>query len=121
MTLPYNTTTITIYRPSEASSNAEPYSGSDNTDFQVVAKNVRAQIGTFSRTVSATEVRRGGESSTQVLQLACDIPPCGLTHHDKIVDETTGEGYQIDWCFKRIGLGLDHYTAELFAWDGLVG
>lgn len=89
-------------------------------EFEVVATGVRASIGVFSRTVSATERTGGGEQATQVLQLTCDVPSSDLTHLDEIIDETTGIRYIVHWCLKRIALGLDHYTAEIYRWEGLV-
>lgn len=115
--IPYAPTSITVMRPRDMS-DVEPYSGVEQ--FEVVARGVRASIGAFSRTVSATEIRRGGEQSTTVLQLTCDIPESGITHNDRVIDETTGEEYGVDWAFKRIGLGVDHYTCEIFQSKGLV-
>jgi hypothetical protein len=120
MPIPYNTTTVTIERRTEAAGDLEPY-GDYEEGWQVSDTGVRASIGVFSRTVSATEVRRGGEISTMVLQLTCDIPPNGLTHQDRVTDDTTGEVYNVHWAFKRIGLGLDHMTCEIGQWKGLVG
>lgn len=114
--LPYAPTTIDIERPT--SLDVEPYSGEES--WSVVATDVRAAIGTFSRTVSATEIRRGGEQSTQVLQLTCDIPESEITHHDRVRDKTTGILYDVHWAFKRIGIGLDHYTCEIGVVEGLV-
>ena len=116
--IPFHTTRITVMRPTKATLDAEPYSGAE--EYVITDTGVRASIGTFSRTVSATERRAGGEQASVILQLTCDIPPSDLTHRDRILDETTGLEYGVNWCFKRIGLGLDHYTAELFAWEDLV-
>lgn len=118
MPIPFATTTVTVRRP-RVVPGVEPYQG-DAEVWDVVATNVRATIGTFSRTVSATEHRAGGEQATKVLQLTCDIPDSRLTHNDRITDDVTGEEYQVDWCFMRIGLGIDHYTAELFQVEGLI-
>lgn len=117
MPIPFAPTKVTVQRP-VTDLYAEPYAGDEQ--WETVATGVRASIGTFSRTVSATERRAGGEQSSKVLQLTCDIPASGITHNDRVVDETTGEMYSVNWVFKRIGLGLDHYTAEIFQWEGLV-
>lgn len=117
--IPFATTKVTVKRPTTASLYVEPHAGS--VAYEVVATGVRATIGTFSRTVSATEVRRGGsEQSSQVLQLTCDIPPSRIEHLDLILDETTGIEYQVDWAFMRLGIGLDHVTAEIYRWEGLL-
>lgn len=115
MAIPFNTTFVTVSRPTTV--DVEPYDGEPNK--AVVATHVRAVIGAFSRTVSATEYRAGGEEASTILKLTCDIPPSKIDHLDWIVDETTGVEYQVNWAFERVGLGLDHMTCEIQRIQGL--
>lgn len=117
MAIPFAPTLITVKRPDPSQDYDEPYQG-DAKVWNVVATGIRASIGTFSRTVSATE--KAGTQTIQVLQLTCDIPLSGITHLDRVLDEKTGVEYEVHWVFKRLGLGLDHYTAELGRVEGLV-
>lgn len=121
MAIPYAPTKITVLTPSQADIDAEPYMEETEESFVLVQSGVRASIGTFSRTVSATSVRAGGEQSRLILQLTCDpIPGHTLSRLDRITDESTGVTYEVNWAFFRHALGIDHWTAEIVLVEGLV-
>lgn len=110
--IPYATTTVAVYKPSTAQETGEPTYSGRNAQAVEVASGVRAVIG------RATGSESGNRSST-TFSLACDLFGKELSHLDGIKDETTGARYEISWAFKRVGLGLDHWTAELNQVEGL--
>lgn len=103
MTIPLATTTITVLRPSL--SNDDYYDL--RTAGPVVAANVRAHISE----PSGIEGLIGGRTEQTRFPFNSDI--CDLSGHDLVVDDTTGNTYEVVWVRKRFGLGLDHMTGQL--------
>lgn len=108
MSIPINTTLITVLRTGEY----EPYETPPEPT--VVASKVRAHISTSQ----GTEVVAGGSQSVVTFRMSCD--PVDLTHLDQVRDETTGEMYEVSWVHQRRGLGLDHTQAGLRQVHGVV-
>lgn len=100
--IPVATTTISVTRPTVAD---DPYDGAATS--ATVASKVRAHIST----PSGREQQRGGSQESIDLRLDCDS--VDLQHTDVVVDDTTGETFQVVWAESRVGLGLDHVEAGL--------
>lgn len=117
--IPIATTTIRVERPLSVSTPAEedPYgegyddeAGGDTNDWGksvVVASGVRATIGQ----PGGSEINAGGSQSVVTHKVNCD--PCDMTYLDVVVDESTGERFDVVWSKSVTGLGLDHVTATL--------
>lgn len=103
MTLPFNTTTISVQR-SNQDGTKDAY---DGVTYSAVLSGVRAVIGS----PSGAETNAGGSSEDVSARLDCD--PIDLRHDDRVTDEQTGETWLVTWTRRRIGLGLDHCVAEL--------
>lgn len=109
--IPLSTTTITVYRNTfdEDADPTEVDSGSRTT----VAEHVRAQISS----PSGRERNIGGSQEIVEFSLSCD--PVDLTHLDQVLDEVTGEIYEVTWARQRTGFGLDHTRGGLRAVKGV--
>jgi hypothetical protein len=125
--LPLATTTISVQRlralaPSVAAApirdpygegydtetDASPTNGTQRPDQRdLVARGVRAHISS----PSGSEQRQGGSSETLTWTLGCE--DCPMEHYDWVLDESTGQVYEVVWVARRTGLGLDHITAGL--------
>lgn len=79
------------------------------------AEGIRAHIGS----PGGTENRSNGSQEIESHRLNCD--PVAMTHNDTVVDENTGESYQVLWVDQRKGLGLDHVVAGLLRTRDLNG
>lgn len=95
------TTTVTH----QAASEPEPGEGRTFTD---TATGVPATIGSPS---GADRLAPGGGSEVIDAVLNCD--PIDAGHRDRILDENTGEVWEVVWVQNRRGLGLDHTRAGL--------
>lgn len=102
MAVPLTTTTITITRPAVV---GDPYDAAETTS--TVASGVRAHISA----PSGREAQRGGEQQT--VDKILDADPVDLRHTDRVVDDGTGQTYEVAWVDQREGLGLDHTVAGL--------
>lgn len=101
------TTTVTITRPLTG----DPYEiGSAVTE---VATGLSAHISS----PSGSEARIGGEREQVTAVLLID-PGVDLARTDRVVDDITGETYDVAWVRTRTGLGLDHVKAGLVAFKG---
>ena len=101
--IPLATTTVAVRRSDQDGTK-------DLTDTLVwtdVRTGVRAVIGS----PSGSEVRVRGSQSIVTHRLDCD--PIDLDHADRIVDEQTGDVYEVLFATRRSGLGLDHTVAAL--------
>lgn len=111
MTIPLSTTTIKILR-------IAPDSDRDYWDAEpsptAFAEGVRAHIGS----PGGSETRRDGSQEVETHRLNCD--PVALDHNDSVVDENTGEIYQVLWVDQREGFSLDHTVAGLLRTRGHV-
>lgn len=101
------TTTVRIDRPAQA---ADPY---ETTTSSTLAAGVAAHIST----PSGNDLRVGGKTEVVDAVLLIDRTPV-LLRTDLVVDETTGDTWQVTWTRQRIGLGLDHQKAGLVAVKG---
>jgi hypothetical protein len=113
VSIPLATTTVRVLRP-DAGADRDPYDppGEPST----VAAGVRATISTSS----GTEKVAGGSQEVVNFRLACDQYEGGLHHKDTIVDERSGEVYNVVWSVTRNGFGLDHFQAGLQQVSGVV-
>lgn len=111
MTIPIATTTIQVLRvpadptrdPTEPGVEAE------------VAGGVRAHISTAT---GSEQLASGAAQERVYFRLAAD--PCDLEHNDVVVDEATGERYEVQWVRHRQELGMDHVQAGLRQVTGTV-
>lgn len=104
VSIPLATTTITIQRPS-VDPDRDPYEEDPAPD--TVAEGVRAHISS----PSGREQIVGGEQEIVTFRLSCD--PIDLQHVDTVVDDSTGEEYEVVWTLSRTGLGMPHVQAGL--------
>lgn len=103
MTIPLATTTITV----EATTEAEPGEGRTTA---TVATGVRAVIGSPS---GAERYAPGGGTSRITHTLNADPCPELVDNTFVVVDELTGQRFEVEWVQHRNGLGLDHTKAGL--------
>lgn len=98
------TTTVTISRALPAD-DQDPYDTPATP--APVATGVRAVIGSEAGRLAVA----GGAQETVTWRLTAD--PCDLRALDQVVDDQTGDTYQVQWARARTGLGLDHTEARL--------
>lgn len=111
--IPVSTTTVRVLRrPSDGT--LDPYDPQPSPS--VVASGVRAHIST-SR---GSEERAGSDRSIVQFRMSCDPLPVGLLHTDQVVDEQSGEVYEVRWAVSRVGLGMDHIQAGMDQISGVV-
>jgi len=103
VSIPLATTTVTVRR-SDQDGTIDDLDGLTFTDYRTGVRAVIAYPG-------GAEIVGDGTSSVVGVRLVCD--PVDLTHTDRVVDETTGLEYEVQWLAQRVGLGLDHVTAGL--------
>lgn len=108
MAVPLATTTITAQHARED----EPGEG---RTFTTYARRISAHL---SAPAGTEEGAPGGGSSTVTNDLLCD--PIDLRATDRIVDDSTGLLYEVDWVKPRSGLGLDHVKAGVHRTEGIV-
>ena len=104
MAIPFATTTIAVLRAGAGASD-DPYD--PQPERETVASGVRAHISTST----GYEQTQGGSQSIGDFRVTCD--PTDIRHTDRIVDEVTGEEFDVEWATPRRGLGLDHTFAGL--------
>ncbi len=107
MTIPVSTTTISVFRPDAS---ADTYESDEGPT--LVANAVRAHIGSPRGRGS----ERGGQQSTSSYRLTSD--PVDLRHTDVVRDDFTGTFYSVVWTYRRVGLNVDHVSAELQLAEG---
>lgn len=100
------TTTVTVQTGSED----EPGEG---ITWTTGARHVRAHFST----PSGSELARPGGGMTTITATAL-LDPCTVSHTDRLVDDQTGEVWQVEWCRTRRGLGLDHVEAGVKRVEG---
>lgn len=103
MSIPLNTTTITVRRSNQDGT----LDAIDGVTYTTLKSGIRAVISS----PSGAETNAGGSSEDTTASLACDVTD--IRHTDRILDETTGETWEVSWARLRAGLGLDHMTAGL--------
>lgn len=98
MSLPLATTTVTVRR-----SHGDPY---DPDPTEPIAAGTPAHFGY----PSGSETRAGGERSvTSMVLLFPATPP--LSEADTVIDDPTGQRWEVTWVARRRGVGLDHQRA----------
>lgn len=111
--IPLATTTITVTRVALLATE-DPYDPPTAAP-ETVAAGVRAHLsgpGGF-------EVQRGRSAQEDVAwRLSCD--PCDLTNDCVVVDDATGDTFEVEWARSRSGLGVDHIEASLRQVAGVV-
>lgn len=105
MSIPIATTTISVER-SDQDGTKDAY---DGVSYSTVFSGIRAVIGS----PSGAETNAAGSSEDVGARLNCD--PIDLRHGDRVVDDQTGERWEVTWTRRRLGLGLDHTVADLRA------
>lgn len=113
--IPVATTTISVYAIAES----EPGEGRTRT---VRASGIRAVIGALS---GVETVRPGGGEERVAARLDCDTTTSTgaaltIAHTDQIVDEQTGETFEVGWVKRKNGHGLDHYEGQIVLVAGVV-
>lgn len=111
MAIPLATTTITVRRVPD-DEDLDPYD--EQPEPETVASGVRAHISTRT----GRETVAGGSQEVVSFGLSCD--PVDLRHTDEVVDDTTGETFEVVWAISRQGLGMDHVQAGLERVTGVV-
>lgn len=112
MSIPHAETTIKVLRVPDDPMR-DPYDPPPPPD--TIAAGVRAVISTSS----GRESTAGGSQSITELRLSCDPYDGGLHHEDTVVDEHSGEEFDVVWSRHRRGMGLDHFAAGLKQVKGL--
>lgn len=106
--IPLATTTISVVRGADLS-DVDPWDRTPTAGGETIAAGVRAVIDSPSG-------QEGGPGDTETLQFTLMCDPTDVTFRDTIVDETTGESYQVVWT-KLVpappGSDLDHVQAGL--------
>lgn len=111
--IPLATTTITVERTALLATD-DPYD-TPTASPETVASGVRAHLST----PGGFEVQRGATQQEDVAwRLACD--PCDMTADCVVVDDATGDRFEIEWARLRTGLGIDHIEAGLRQVTGVV-
>ena len=111
--IPVAATLITVKRFAE-DPNADPYEPHGPGTESVVAQDFRATISS----PRGREVVAGG--SQEVVQFAMSSDPVDLKHTDRVLDQKTGDQYEVVWVRQRPSpTGLDHTRASLKAVTGL--
>lgn len=110
--IPIATTTITVKR-SAVDAAADPYDAPAAP--AVVATGVRAHISAPAGTETVA-----GTAAQEVVRFRLDCDPVDVNNRDTVVDDVTGDVYEVVWARARHGLGLDHVEAELLEVTGVV-
>lgn len=104
--IPLPTTTITVERVADP--DADQF---DPASWQVIGINVPAHLGS----PGGSENRDGGARSDLTARLVCDTVE--LLARDRILDQTTGQYWSVQWVIQRNWL-LAHAVAELTRAEG---
>ena len=95
--IPISTTTIKIERAADRS-NIDPEDYDELTDFETVETGVRAVIDT------TTGGEGGPSGSVESVTFTLLADPCDLNHLDRVVDEVTGDRYEVVWSVTSPGV-----------------
>lgn len=105
MSIPLNTTTITVRR-SVFTGDEDPYdTPPEPTD---IATGIRAVISATSGNDLIA-----GRSTQETVSFGVRCDPTDLEAGDQVVDDTSGEVFEVMWAHTTVGLELDHTTGEL--------
>jgi hypothetical protein len=108
VSIPIATTTVSVLRADL--DNVDPYDPAPTP--ATVASGVRAVISS----PAGTEQVAGGQQEIVNFRLDCDTTD--LRHRDQIVDDASGERFDVVWVHDRTGLGLDYTQAGLRQVEG---
>ena len=111
--IPTATTTVKILRR-PADGTLDPY------DPQPAAAEVATGVRAHISTGRGSEDRAGSDRSVVQFRMSCDPLAVGLLHTDQVVDEQSGEVYEVRWAVARVGLGMDHIQAGMDQISGVV-
>lgn len=106
MTIPLNTTTITIQRvPDDQSGTPD-----DEPTWGSIATGVRAHF-TLRQTGTEYDQSEGRSAANSILM----ADPCDMQQGDRILDETTGAVWDVMWVIQRpyFGGSFDYMRAEV--------
>ena len=103
MSLPFTTTTVTIERPSDLTT--DPGDG-------ITLSTIASGVGAVLSSPSGREQIVGGQQ--QIIDKVLYVDGLtDLTHVDTVTDAATGTAYSVSWVDRRPELGLDHLKAGL--------
>lgn len=104
MAIPISTTTISVLRrsvdPNRDPADAQP-------DEVATSTGIAAHISS----PSGVESEAGGTQTLMAFRLSAD--PCDLQHTDRVLDEVTGQIYEVLWSAVFDALELEHVEAGL--------
>lgn len=103
MSIPLATTTVSVRRYNL--DDVDPY------DPKPTPTTVTSGVPAVISSPSGTEQVEGGQQEVVTFRLDCD--PVDLQHDDQIVDDATGDVFEVVWVRNRVGFGLDYTQAEL--------
>lgn len=111
MTIPLSTTTIAVKRPS-VGADVDPWVISDDASDTTVEAGIAAHISA----PSGLERAVGGAQESVTFRLLADTTD--LENTDRVLDEGTGDTWEVVWTEQRTGLGMDHTYAEIRKVEG---
>jgi hypothetical protein len=120
--LPFATTSVTVKKPSESQSFSEPGFDGYYSQLDVEVTGIRACITNPRGSETSSDLRRSysGEQAKVGAKLYCDLFDGKLEYKDAIVDDSTGETYEVvSMPFKRVGAGIDYWVCEILQIEGL--
>lgn len=111
MTIPIATTTISVKRPDSASDGStDPWAYPDDpapAEASVVHTGVRAVI-------SAGGGRSIGPGDNEAIEFSLVCDPVAITHRDVVIDEVTGQEFEVTWALTTNGVaGLGNTRAGM--------
>jgi hypothetical protein len=113
MSVPLATTTFTVWRLTTASAEGD---STDENVYTDVATGIRGCVVYHSGAISKTQGSRERVDGRVMCDITSLEPPIG--RNDYLVDDTTGEEWQVAFARKRVGLGLDHMLVGVYDVDG---
>lgn len=105
--IPFATTTVTVNRPPE---------GALEDDSQAPWTYVTVTTGIPANFIylSGNEARTGGNRERVDRRCIVDYG-VDIRYYDQLVDDVTGDVWQVAWSRPRTGLGLDHLEIGVYA------
>lgn len=100
--LPVATTTVTL---KDRTVTDDPWD--EAATESTAARSVPAHLSS----PSGREIQRTGSQQVLDKVLTCEV--VDLTHVQQVIDDSTGQPYEVVWVDQRKGLGLDHTVAGL--------
>lgn len=111
MSIPLSTTTVALLQPgtSSTSDDTDDWGGAPDpeTGYTPAATGIRAHLSAPS--ANANFGQEGSTVSTQIRMVA---DPCDIHANYRVLDETTGETYDVAWVLSR-GAPIPHVAAGL--------